>query len=79
MLHNGNETVCTGGRVNLYFGIIVSCTPEFLDFEVLFDPLEEQLYLPMAFVEVGSLQWCQLHCISQKHELTTLLPIEKTV
>ena len=29
MLHNGNETVCTDGSVNLYSDSILSSTPEF--------------------------------------------------
>ena len=41
MLHDGNETVGTNGRINLYSDSILSCTPEFFDFEVLLEPLEE--------------------------------------
>ena len=77
MLHNGNEAVGTDGRVNLYSDCVLSCAPEFLDFEVLLEPLEEQFYLPTILVEVGNLQCSQFHCISQEHELTALLIIEE--
>ena len=78
MLHNGNEAVGTDSRVNLYSESILSCTPEFLDFEVLLEPLEEQLNLPTILVEVGNLQCCEFHCVSQEHELPTLLLIEES-
>ena len=55
MLHNGNEAVGADSRVNLYSDSILSCAPEFLDFEVLLEPLEEQFYLPTVLVEVGNL------------------------
>ena len=78
MLHNGNETVGTDGSVNLYSDSILSCTPEFFDFEVLLEPLEEQLYLPTVLVEVSNLLGSQFHGVGQKHELTTLLLIEES-
>lgn len=59
MLHNCNKAVGTNGRVNLYSDSILGCAPEFLDFEVLLEPLEEQLYLPAVLVELGNLQCCQ--------------------
>lgn len=59
MLHDGYETVGTNSRVDLYSDSTLSCTPELLDLEVLFEPLEEQLYLPTVLVEVGYLLGCQ--------------------
>ena len=41
MLHDGNETVGTNGRINLYSDSVLGSTPEFLDFEMLLEPLEE--------------------------------------
>ena len=41
MLNNGNETVGTDGRVNLYSDSILSSAPELLDLEVQLEPLEE--------------------------------------
>ena len=55
MLNNSNEAVGANGRVNLYSDSVLSSAPEFLDFEVLLEPLEEQLYLPAILVEVGNL------------------------
>jgi len=73
MLHNRNEAVGTNSRVYLYSESVLSSSPEFLNFEVLLDPLEEQLYLPTVLVEVGNLLSGQFHCISKEHELTALL------
>ena len=78
MLYNGNKAVGTDSRVNLYSDSILSCAPEFLDFEVLFEPLEEQFYLPTILVKIGNLQCGQFCGISQEHELTTLLLIEES-
>ena len=50
MFNDTNEEVGTDGRVNLYSDSILSCTPEFIDFEVLLKPLEEQFYLTMVLV-----------------------------
>ena len=73
MLHNGNQTVGADGRINLYSDSVLSSAPEFLDFKVLLEPLEEQLYLPTVLIEVGNLQCGQFCCIGQEHELTALL------
>ena len=75
MLHNGNDAVGTDGRVNLYPDSVLCSAPELLDFEVLLEPLEEQLYLPPILVEVGNLQSSQFHCVGQEHELAVLLLI----
>ena len=42
---------------------------------MLFEPLEEQLYLPSILVEVGNLLGSQFHGVGQEHELTALLLI----
>ena len=77
MLYNGNEAVGTNGRVNLYSDSIICSAPEFLDFEVLLEPLEEQLYMSAVLVEVGNLECRQFHGIGQDHELTVLLLIKE--
>ena len=41
MLHDGNETVGTDSRIDLYSDGVLGSTPEFLDFEMLLEPLEE--------------------------------------
>ena len=73
MLHNGNQTVGTDGRVNLYSNGVLSSAPELLDFKMLLEPLEEQLYLPTILVEVGNLQCGQFCGIGQEHKLSLLL------
>ena len=50
---------------------------ELLDLGVLFEPLEEQLYLPTVLIEVSNLQNGQFHCIRQEYEFTALLLIEE--
>ena len=73
MLHNGNQTVGADGRINLYSDSVLSSAPEFLDFKVLLEPLEEQLYLPTVLIEVGNLQCGQFCGIGQEHKLSLLL------
>ena len=72
MLHNGNEAIGTDSRVNLYSDSVLSSAPEFLDFKVLLEPLEEQLYLPTILVEVGNLQCGHFCGIGQEHEFMAL-------
>ena len=75
MLHNGNQTVGADGRINLYSDSVFGSTPEFLDFEMLLEPLEEKLYLPTVLIEVCNLMGCQFRSIGQEHKLTALLLI----
>ena len=75
MLHDGYETVGTNSRVDLYSDSVLGSSPKLLDLEVLFEPLEEQLYLPSILVEVGNLLGSQFHGVGQEHELTVLLLI----
>ena len=75
MLHDGYETVGTNSRVDLYSDSVLGSSPKLLDLEVLFEPLEEQLYLPSILVEVGNLLGSQFHGVGQEHELTALLLI----
>ena len=51
MLHDGNEAVGTDGRINLYSDSVLSSTPEFLDFEMLLEPLEEKFYQPTVLID----------------------------
>ena len=75
MLHDSNETVGTYGRINLYSDSVLGSTPEFLDFEMLLEPLEEKLYLPTVLIEVCNLMGCQFRGVGQEHKLTALLLI----
>ena len=49
--------------------------PEFLDFQMLLQPLEEELYLPPVLIEVGNLKRGQMEGIGEERELTSLLLI----
>ena len=73
MLDNGNQAVGTDGRVNLYSDSVLCSPPEFLDFEVLLEPLEEEFYLPAVLIEFGNLLSRQFRGIGQEHELSLLL------
>jgi hypothetical protein len=75
MLHDGYETVGTNSREDLYSDSVLGSSPKLLDLEVLFEPLEEQLYLPSILVEVGNLLGSLFHGVGQEHELTALLLI----
>ena len=55
MLHDGDQTVGTDSRVYLYSDSVLGGAPELLDFEVLLEPLEEQLNLPTVLLEACSL------------------------
>jgi len=46
--------------------------------QVLLDPLEEQLYMPAAPVQVGDDQWRKLYIVDQEHQILVVvgIPIE---
>ena len=50
---DGNEAVGNDCDVNLYADGILGLSPESLDSEMLFDPLEEKLNLPPIFIKQG--------------------------
>ena len=59
MLDDGDKAISYDCRANLYSDSVLCSAPEFLNLEVLLEPLEEQLYLPTVLVEVGYLLGCQ--------------------
>ena len=75
MLNDGNQAIGTDGSIDLDSYGVFSGAPELLDFEVLLEPFEEQLYLPTVLVEFCDLQRSQFHGIGKEHELTALLLI----
>ena len=75
VLDNRHKAVGSNSSRYLYSDCVLGSSPELFDLEVLLEPLEEQLYLPTVLVEVGYLLGCQVHRISQEHELTVLLLI----
>ncbi len=50
LLNNRHQCVDTNGNPNLSFDGVATSPEEMLDAEVLFDPLEEQLDAPPAFI-----------------------------
>jgi hypothetical protein len=56
MLDDGDEAVRADGAIDLYPHGILACTPKFLDFEVLLEPLVEQFHLPSVLVQQGDLK-----------------------
>lgn len=69
------KAVGANDRVNLYPDSMLSCSTEFLNLEVLLEPLEKQLYLPAVLIKVGNLQCGQFRGIRQEHKLSLLLLI----
>ena len=53
VLDDGNEAAGNDCDVNLYADGILRLSPESLDSEMLFDPLEEKLNLPPIFIKQG--------------------------
>ena len=52
-LHISQQQVHAQGRHDLCHNRVLTGAQECFDFEVLFDPFEEQFYLPTLFVDVG--------------------------
>ena len=75
MLHNGNQTIGNDSSTDLDPDGILCSAPEFLDFQMLFQPLEEELNLPPVLVEIGNLKRGQMESVGKERELTSLLLI----
>ena len=70
MLDNGHKAVGSDGCADLNPNGILRSAPELFDLKMLFEPLEEQLYLPSVLVQVGNLQGRKVERIGQEDELT---------
>src|SRR5271169_2546935 len=68
-LDDGHEHVHADGDPNLRLDGVVGGSVERLDPQVLFDPLEEQFYLPAAAVELGDGQGRQGEVVGQEDEM----------
>jgi len=66
---DGNKDIGGNGDPDLGFYRIDGSTVEGLDAEMLFDPFEEQFYLPSALVEFGDGQRGKDEIVGQKNEL----------
>lgn len=78
MLNDGNKAVSYDCRANLYSDSFLCSAPEFLNFEVLLEPLEEQLNLPSVLVEIGNFESSKMECIRPKCEVSILFVIVKS-
>ena len=75
MLHDGNQTIGNDGCTDLNPDGILCSAPEFLDLQMLLQPLEEELNLPPVLVEIGNLKRGQMESVGEERELTSLLLI----
>ena len=56
MLHDSDQTIGNDGCTDLDPDGILCSAPEFLDFQMLLQPLEEELNLPPVLIEIGNLK-----------------------
>ena len=75
VLNYGDQAESYDCRANLYFDSVLCSAPELLNFDVLLEPLEEQLNLPSVLVEIGNFERSKMECICQKYEASILLVI----
>jgi hypothetical protein len=75
MLHDGNQTVDNDSSTNQDPNGIFRSTPEFLDLQILLQPLEEGLNLSPILIEIGNLKRGQMEGIGKERELTFLFLI----
>lgn len=54
MFDNGDEATGDDGQMNLYLDSILGLNTKGLDAEILFDPLEEEFYLPTITIKQGN-------------------------
>ena len=57
LFHNGDQYVARHSAPDLRLDRVLAVAQEFLDSEVLLDPLEEQFDLPAILVKRGNRQW----------------------
>ena len=73
MLDYSDQAISDDGDIYLRLYGILRSAPELLDFEMLLQPLEEQLDLPAVLVELCDQQGFETYGIGQEHELAFLL------
>jgi len=76
LLDDGDQDVHGDGRPDLGLHRILGGPVEGLDPQVLLDPLEEELDLPPAFVELGDGQRREREVVGEEHEPLPFLRIE---
>lgn len=67
-LDNGDENVHADSDPDLGLHCILGGSIKRLDSKVLFDPLEEEFYLPTAFVQLGNGQGAEHKIVRQEYE-----------
>ena len=75
MLHDCNQAVGNNGSTNLYSHSVFGFTPEFLDFQVLFQSFEEKFNLPSVLVKVCNPKRRNVESIGEKREFSVLFCI----
>ena len=65
---NGDQQVCGYGYPDLRLDGVLAGSEEHLDAQMLFDPLEEQLYLPALAIQVGNQLGFEREVVGQKNQ-----------
>ena len=78
LLDNGDEHVGADGAPDLRLYRVLTGTQEFLDSQVLFDPLEEQLDLPAVLVQRSDSQRRQRRVVGQEDQVLARLGVLET-
>ena len=68
LFDDGDQHIGRNCAPDLRLHSVLAGAQEFLDAQMLLDPLEEQLYLPTAPVQRGNGQWRQAGIVGQKHQ-----------
>jgi len=76
---DGDQHVGGDGAPNSCLDCVLAIAQEFLDSQVLLDPLEEQCNLPSAFVRRGDCQRWQSRVVCQEDQRLTRLRVFDTV
>ena len=68
LFDDGDQHIGRHRAPDLRLHRVLAGAQEFLDAQMLLDPLEEQLHLPTALVQRGNGQWRQAGIVGQKHQ-----------
>ena len=75
-LQNRDQEINADGDPELGLDGILGSSVEGLDPEILFDPFEEELHLPAAFVELGNDQSWKIEIVGQESQIFLSVDIE---
>jgi len=68
LFNNGDQHVGGHGAPDLRLDCVLARAQKTLDAQMLFDPLEEQFYLPATLVQRGDSQWWQSRVVGQEDQ-----------